>query len=938
MRAVILSHALTSGGKVARDLLLLGAACALELLPAPTAGAASRQIAVEGTVSADTVRVEVNDAPAALTAGSPVRFSAAVTIQEGPNTIVVRAVDTANNAATSNMQVTLDTTGPAVSITMPTAQPTHITSMTPVSLGGTASDASGVTEVTWGSDLGGSGTASGTDSWNAAGIGLQNGDNLLTVTARDAAGNTGADSLTVTYAPPGDLTAPAASLTAPASGATVSGTITVSAVASDDVGVAGMQFLLDGMNLGAEDTTSSYSVSWNTTQTASGAHTLSVRARDAAGNQATSAALTVMVDQGGGGGAGGPVRFVDGACQASGNGTSLVCGAAGPYRTIGEGIQALQPGETLNIRGAHDGFDGVYFEELYLDDPVPAGLGAGGAVACTVGARCAIQGCRAPACPADEVPTVRGMRLRNDWTDRGSGVYSRVMEATPHRNVIAERPDASGPYDPQFLVQHDDSLAYSTDSDNDATPADGAWSFHPSSNEVYVNPTGTADPATSVYVPHFNYGVYASAPTAYVTFRHFTVEGVRTEGLDLGDPGNGGTPGLILSRLTVRHFKRFAVHAHTTENLLIEDSIFEHGCRGGSWYLSTGDGCWGLRLFAGHGGVARRNIARHLGSTGTMRFSNPAAQPWGCSWCDAPWNSRTHTYSSATGIGYQIKQTAGFTLAENQAYDIQSGGIGLDVSRDVLVEGNMIYQAGTGIGTRNFTPVSGYQYNSDHTIRNNVLRDVGINEANLCAISINGNDATARHAGETRLADVYNNVIVRPGFAGICVNGEETSPGDVLIANNAIYGVRSTPDANQPSRGIIVRAASSNVQIRNNIIDGTTGEGLVIASAAMAGASFDGELFGTNGLCQIRWNASVNSANISGGTCDTLTVFRLANPLQEAQGRTGAPGFISGTDLHLGPGSAAIDAGVTLSTFGTDMDGEARPQGGGWDIGADEVP
>ena len=62
-----------------------------------------------------------------------------------------------------------------------------------------------------------------------------------------------------------DTTAPTVSVTAPANGATVTGTVTVSATASDNVGVAGVQFLLDGVNLGAEDTSSPYAVSWNTT-------------------------------------------------------------------------------------------------------------------------------------------------------------------------------------------------------------------------------------------------------------------------------------------------------------------------------------------------------------------------------------------------------------------------------------------------------------------------------------------------------------------------------------------------------------------------------------------------------------------------------------------------------------------------------------------------
>jgi hypothetical protein len=60
----------------------------------------------------------------------------------------------------------------------------------------------GVTQVTWSNSRGGSGTASGTTSWSASGITLQDGSNTLTVTARDAAGNLNTDTLTVTYNAP----------------------------------------------------------------------------------------------------------------------------------------------------------------------------------------------------------------------------------------------------------------------------------------------------------------------------------------------------------------------------------------------------------------------------------------------------------------------------------------------------------------------------------------------------------------------------------------------------------------------------------------------------------------------------------------------------------------------------------------------------------------
>src|SRR5207247_2427977 len=117
------------------------------------------------------------------------------------------------------------------------------------------------------------------------------------VKSRDAAGNlaTSAD-VTYTTAPPPDTTPPMVSITAPAAGSTVAGTASVSASATDNVGVVGVQFKLDGANLGAEVLAAPYSLSWNTTGASNGSHTLTAVARDAAGNTATTAAVSVTVD------------------------------------------------------------------------------------------------------------------------------------------------------------------------------------------------------------------------------------------------------------------------------------------------------------------------------------------------------------------------------------------------------------------------------------------------------------------------------------------------------------------------------------------------------------------------------------------------------------------------------------------------------------------
>jgi hypothetical protein len=89
---------------------------------------------------------------------------------------------------------------------------------------------------------------------------------------------------------------PAIAVTTPTNNAAVSGSaVTVSAEASDSMGVAGVQFQLDGANLGTVVTSPPYRIAWDTFSTTDGSHTLTAVATDAAGNQATSSPVAVTV-------------------------------------------------------------------------------------------------------------------------------------------------------------------------------------------------------------------------------------------------------------------------------------------------------------------------------------------------------------------------------------------------------------------------------------------------------------------------------------------------------------------------------------------------------------------------------------------------------------------------------------------------------------------
>jgi uncharacterized repeat protein (TIGR01451 family) len=114
--------------------------------------------------------------------------------------------------------------------------------------------------------------------------GFASGAYYYVVTAQDAGGTVGPPSNEYGLVAQADVTPPVTAVTAPTSGASLSGVVTITADATDDIAVTGVQFLLDGAALGAEDLAAPYTLSWNTALAVNGAHTVSARARDARGN------------------------------------------------------------------------------------------------------------------------------------------------------------------------------------------------------------------------------------------------------------------------------------------------------------------------------------------------------------------------------------------------------------------------------------------------------------------------------------------------------------------------------------------------------------------------------------------------------------------------------------------------------------------------------
>ena len=123
------------------------------------------------------------------------------------------------------------------------------------------------------------------------------GTHALTAVATDDQGATtrsAAVSVNVAAGSGADMQPPNIALTSPADLAqNLVGTLSLTATASDNVGVIGVEFQVDGQTVGSEVTSAPYSVTVDSTVYAFGQHIIRARARDAAGNVSAWSRITV---------------------------------------------------------------------------------------------------------------------------------------------------------------------------------------------------------------------------------------------------------------------------------------------------------------------------------------------------------------------------------------------------------------------------------------------------------------------------------------------------------------------------------------------------------------------------------------------------------------------------------------------------------------------
>lgn len=194
---------------------------------------------------------------------------------------------------------------PTVSITSPTSASTCNVTESAIDISGTASDDSGLLNITWDSDQGGSGTATNSSgdwsTWRVDDIVLQEGSNIITISATDDASKTGSDTITVVYSAPAvpDTEDPTVSISSPSSSDTA--VISITGTASDNQALAGITW---SNNKGGSGTATNVSGDWTswsigTITLQEGVNTITVTAQDEAGNSGSDAVnITYTIPEG----------------------------------------------------------------------------------------------------------------------------------------------------------------------------------------------------------------------------------------------------------------------------------------------------------------------------------------------------------------------------------------------------------------------------------------------------------------------------------------------------------------------------------------------------------------------------------------------------------------------------------------------------------------
>ena len=316
----------------------------------------------------------------------------------------------------------------------------------------------------------------------------------------------------------------------------------------------------------------------------------------------------------------------------------------------------------------------------------------------------------------------------------------------------------------------------------------------------------------------------------------------------------------------------------------------------------------------------------------------------GCDWITVAGFS----IQGAGGIGTYPNHGSGIKVTGDHDSVLNNTVTGIDYGFGILTDGanNVLLRGNTVSGTGNHGNADyGHGIYLSGTTTGAVVEDNVLHDNAYIGLHINGDPSTTGGSGLVSGALIARNLIYSNGQNGINADGIQSS----TIENNVIYGYDGFGialyqiDASGPS--------SNNVIVNNTIVSTNSGAGAAvrILDGGTGNALLNNVLLGGSGIAYRISSDSLSGLtsdyNVTGGTYqseDTSATQSLASwqtqTGQDAHSFTASASALfadaAGNDYHLSATSPAIGAASATDAPATDLDGNARPQGNRYDIGA----
>jgi hypothetical protein len=307
----------------------------------------------------------------------------------------------------------------------------------------------------------------------------------------------------------------------------------------------------------------------------------------------------------------------------------------------------------------------------------------------------------------------------------------------------------------------------------------------------------------------------------------------------------------------------------------------------------------------------------------------------------------------STSMGVMISGGASNIIAQNNYLsDIARSALLAQDSSYITYDGNEVtnsqtagFNGGQQNENVNMIRTNNFEIKNNHVYNNPNFESIDVKEGSSYG-SIHGNDISGVHSAgiyidaqgrNSQNIDIYQNKVhdsSESGARGIVIGVEvQGSAKHMNIYDNIVYNLGAigiAPGTSYSAGPVDDVTVSNNVVYHNGLAD-SWGGGIIVEYSGATNIRVRNNIVSQNGNNQLVNNAGGNAAI-------TNNLIDGSGGITGSSSVTGNPQFVnpSGGDFHIQSTSPAIDKGTSTDAPNVDFDGNARPKGAGYDIGAFE--